>query len=267
MPNKKDSAYDFCLHILFDECRADAIREHIGFRISEATLLAPFTIFLLARLLAALYSPIQDCDEVFNFWEPTHYLNHGYGMQTWELSPVYAIRSWLYITLHALPVHVASWMPFEKPKTFEFYSLRFFLAALCAFCETRLYAAVSRAMNPRIAIIFLIVAVSSAGNFHATTSYLSSSFAMYSVVLSLSEFLNQQGGLRTARGLTWLGVGTILGWPFVAVLSLPFVLEELGWMLSGVRGVQAVFTRLIRGLTQSLLVLVDTIFPKAVAGR
>lgn len=39
---------------------------------------------------------------VFNYWEPTHYLSHGYGLQTWEYSPVYAIRSWAYVGLHTL---------------------------------------------------------------------------------------------------------------------------------------------------------------------
>ena len=60
-----------------------------------------FYIFLVANLIAAAYAPIQDCDETFNYWEPTHYLSHGYGLQTWEYSPDYAIRSWLYVALHA----------------------------------------------------------------------------------------------------------------------------------------------------------------------
>lgn len=58
--------------------------------------------FLLANLFSALYNPIQDCDETFNFWEPTHYLSHGYGFQTWEWSPEYGIRDWLYIIPHAV---------------------------------------------------------------------------------------------------------------------------------------------------------------------
>lgn len=61
-----------------------------------------FYILFAAHILAALYHPIQDCDEVFNYWEPSHYLNHGHGFQTWEYSPVYAIRSWAYAGLHAL---------------------------------------------------------------------------------------------------------------------------------------------------------------------
>jgi hypothetical protein len=36
------------------------------------------------RLVSARYNLIHDCDEVFNFWEPLHYLLYGYGKQTWE---------------------------------------------------------------------------------------------------------------------------------------------------------------------------------------
>jgi len=57
--------------------------------------------FLAANLLSALFAPIQDCDETFNYWEPTHYLSHGYGLQTWEYSPEFAIRSWVYIGIHS----------------------------------------------------------------------------------------------------------------------------------------------------------------------
>lgn len=60
------------------------------------------TIFFLVNLLAAFYAPIQDCDEVFNYWEPTHYLNHHYGLQTWEYAPEFSIRSWLYVLIHAI---------------------------------------------------------------------------------------------------------------------------------------------------------------------
>jgi alpha-1,2-mannosyltransferase len=77
----------------------------------------------MIRVAGAMYSNIQDCDEgtrskyqccaiglwtriVFNFWEPLHYLDRGYGFQTWEVSPVYAIRSWTYIILHLLPARI-----------------------------------------------------------------------------------------------------------------------------------------------------------------
>lgn len=43
--------------------------------------------------------------QVYNFWEPLHFLHRGYGFQTWEVSPEYSIRSWAYVLLH-LPIAV-----------------------------------------------------------------------------------------------------------------------------------------------------------------
>lgn len=70
-----------------------------------------FYVFLVANLIAAAYAPIQDCDETFNYWEPTHYLSHGYGLQTWEYSPDFAIRSWLYVGFHAILGNIRRLLP------------------------------------------------------------------------------------------------------------------------------------------------------------
>ena len=41
--------------------------------------------------------PIMDCDEVYNYWEPLHFLVHGTGLQTWEYAHEYALRTYAYI--------------------------------------------------------------------------------------------------------------------------------------------------------------------------
>jgi alpha-1,2-mannosyltransferase len=48
------------------------------------TWLEVFITLLFIRSFAAIYAPISDCDEVFNYWEPTHLMLEGYGFQTWE---------------------------------------------------------------------------------------------------------------------------------------------------------------------------------------
>ena len=35
--------------------------------------------FIFVRLLATFFSQIPDCDEVFNYWEPLHFLLYGSG--------------------------------------------------------------------------------------------------------------------------------------------------------------------------------------------
>jgi alpha-1,2-mannosyltransferase len=51
---------------------------------------------------------------VYNFWEPLHYLDQGNGFQTWETSPVYAIRSYAYILLHWAPTPIAQFLARDK---------------------------------------------------------------------------------------------------------------------------------------------------------
>ena len=65
-----------------------------------------WTIIAHLRVLSAVYAPIGDCDEVFNYWEPIHYVVYGTGLQTWEYSPTYALRSYLYIMMHASLIRV-----------------------------------------------------------------------------------------------------------------------------------------------------------------
>ncbi|OCK75708.1 glycosyltransferase family 22 protein [Lepidopterella palustris CBS 459.81] len=227
-----------------------------------------FYIFLGAHVLAAQFSPIQDCDEVFNYWEPTHYLNHGYGLQTWEYSPEYAIRSWTYTGIHASIVGIWQLFPFSTKAT-EFYFLRVILAFVCALCETRLYSTIVRTLNPRVAIFFLMVMVFSPGMFHASAAYLPSSFAMYCTMLGLSAFMDWKGGVRTAQGVFWFAFGGLIGWPFGAALMLPFLAEEV--LLASMTGqVWDAFLRFIDGGARAFTVLalqlcIDTFFYKKLA--
>jgi len=45
---------------------------------------------------------------VYNYWEPLHFLIKGYGFQTWEYAPEFAIRSWTYLLLHTIPVNLVN---------------------------------------------------------------------------------------------------------------------------------------------------------------
>ncbi|PLB34124.1 dolichyl-P-Man:Man(6)GlcNAc(2)-PP-dolichol alpha-1,2-mannosyltransferase [Aspergillus candidus] len=183
-----------------------------------------FYICLISNGIAAFLAPIQDCDEVFNFWEPAHYLNQGYGLQTWEYSPVYSIRSWLYVVLHASVGKVASLV--LSSKSSQFYAIRFVLAFVCAACETRLYSALCRILRPRIGLLFLMVVACSPGMFHASAAFLPSSFTMYMSMLGLTAFLDWRSGQKIAQGIMWFGLGAIVGWPFAGALILPLLLEE-----------------------------------------
>ncbi|DAA79053.1 TPA_exp: Mannosyltransferase [Trichophyton benhamiae CBS 112371] len=184
-----------------------------------------FYLCLLSNTLAAALSPIQDCDEVYNYWEPAHYLTHGHGLQTWEYSPEYSIRSWLYVGLHAGLAKALGL--FARTKSAQFYMVR-------------------------------------PGMFHASTAVLPSSFSMYMSMLGLAAFLDWQGGLKTVQGIICFGIGAMVGWPFAGALAIPFLLEEIAvaWSLGDIA---PAIKRVLEGVLKCLLilsvvVLVDSIF-------
>ncbi|KAI0398468.1 glycosyltransferase family 22 protein [Xylariaceae sp. FL0594] len=214
-----------------------------------------FYVFLFVNISAALFAPILDCDETFNYWEPTHYLSHGYGLQTWEYSPDYAIRSWFYVSLHAILGNFRRLLP-RSTKVAEFYCVRYGLAIICSLCQVMLFRVISFTMNPRIGFFFLLALVGSPGNFHASVAYLPSSFAMYMSFLGAAAFMNWKGGLKTSWGIRWFAVGGILGWPFASALCAPFLLEEgvFALMSDRERFWEAVL-RVGRGVIAALLLL------------
>ena len=187
-----------------------------------------FSVFTLANILAAIYAPIQDCDEVFNYWEPTHYLNHGFGLQTWEYSPEYAIRSWLYTVLHAIPGKLGAL--FFSQRRYVFYFIRILLAFICAGAETFLFESIAQAYNLTVAASFLISMTTAPGMFHASVAYLPSSFAMYTSMMGLATFIGSRNGSKTREGITWFGLGATIGWPFSAALILPLFTDELVYL-------------------------------------
>ncbi|KAI1335785.1 Alg9-like mannosyltransferase [Xylariaceae sp. FL0016] len=219
-----------------------------------------FYVFLAANVVSALFAPIQDCDETFNYWEPTHYLSHGYGLQTWEYSPDYAIRSWFYVALHAVAGSIRRLLP-RSTKVAEFYFVRYVLAFVCSLCQVLLFRVISFTLNSRIGLFFLMATVMSPGNFHASTAFLPSSFAMYMSLLGAAAFMNWRGGLKTSWGIWWFAVGGILGWPFASALCAPFMIEEgILAMFSDKERFFEVALRVLRGVTASgLLILGDAL--------
>lgn len=228
----------------------------------DLSSVAAFCVLLFVNLLASTYAPIQDCDEVFNYWEPTHYIAHGFGLQTWEYSPEYAIRSWLYVLIHAIPSGIAA--VFVSSKVLEFYFVRGVLGLICAGCETRLFSTILRTMNPRIAVIFLLAMVSSSGMFHASVAYLPSSFAMYTTMMGAAAFMDVKDGLKTTEGIMWFGIGATIGWPFSAALILPFIPDELVY-LKRTTDVNGVAIRVLGGVLRTLAIVVGPSPPSSVA--
>lgn len=90
--------YQINTHILCRE--AQALLSESG--TVTLSLISASRILFIMHCFSALYRLVDDCDEVYNYWEPTHYLLQGYGRETWEYSTDYKIRSWAFIFVNAL---------------------------------------------------------------------------------------------------------------------------------------------------------------------
>jgi alpha-1,2-mannosyltransferase len=108
-------------------------------RLSKGQVLG---VLVLIRSVAAMVTYITDCDETFNYWEPLHYVLHGFGMQTWEYSPLYGLRSYAFLMPYGLPAWAAA--QFTDDKVVAFYAVRGAAGLVCAYCEATLYDAVRR---------------------------------------------------------------------------------------------------------------------------
>ncbi|KAJ6469635.1 glycosyltransferase family 22 protein [Mycena vitilis] len=186
-------------------------------------------ILLLIRVTGAMYSNIDDCDEVFNFWEPLHLLDHGYGFQTWEVSPEYAIRSWAYIALHMLPAKLSKLL-LTGDKRAAFFAVRISLATVSVFAEAKFYRTVYEKINERVGRYLFFMLLFSTGMWNASAALLPSSFAMYMATFAFSYALapsSAQNNQRTLAATLLFATGAIVGWPFALALSIPFVFEEL----------------------------------------
>lgn len=131
--------------------------------------LLPLISLGMLRYMSATTNIIHDCDEVFNYWEPLHYLLYKSGFQTWEYSSQFALRSYLYIIFHKLIASPASWW-FGEEKVRVFYAVRIFLGLISAATDAALVVALSRKYGKRLASYALAMLCLTSGCFFASTS-------------------------------------------------------------------------------------------------
>ncbi|KAL3282796.1 hypothetical protein HHI36_005962 [Cryptolaemus montrouzieri] len=181
-----------------------------------------FKAILSARFCAAIWSHITDCDETFNYWEPMHFLVFGKGLQTWEYSPEFALRSYTYILFHAVPAVIYHKL-FQPNPLLIFYFTRCLLGLLAAFFEVYFYKAVCREFGIHIGRVCLVFLLFAPGVFISSTAFLPSSFAMYMFMGACSAWWGQKYNLA----VFFTALGSLLGWPFAALLGVPIAYDML----------------------------------------
>ena len=189
---------------------------------------ALLALLIAVRVAGALLTPIADCDEVFNYWEPVHFVLYGSGLQTWEYAPKFALRSYVYVLLHAAPAWALSAAATlagapAQAKLVAFYGVRTILALICAACELRFARAVRAAWGARGGRVVLALLLGSSGMYHAAPAMLPSTFVMLCTMLSAASWMRGNFAAAVASGL----VGVIFGWPYVGLMFVPLFLEAV----------------------------------------
>ncbi|KAJ8972591.1 hypothetical protein NQ317_002317 [Molorchus minor] len=149
-----------------------------------------FKTILSARFCAAIWSYITDCDETFNYWEPMHYLVFGKGLQTWEYSPEYGLRSYLYLMVHAVPAWIYNKLLQPNP-ILIFYFTRCLLGLIWPYVKIQPFCP---QVLPCIQPLQLV----------------------------------QHGGSKSMHWQYFFtALGSLLGWPFAALLGVPIAFDML----------------------------------------
>ncbi|KAJ4456550.1 hypothetical protein; 2-mannosyltransferase ALG9 [Paratrimastix pyriformis] len=207
--------------------------------------------FFAVRLVAALVTYVGDCDETFNYWEPTHYLMYGTGFQTWEYSPEFGLRSYGYLLPHVGVGMLARL--FTSNKIQVWFSIRTTLALFCAACEALFVQGVRYRFRDTIAWVTYAFLMVSAGMFQASVSFLPSAFAMCCIMAGMGCWM-QQGSSRVSQFWTVFAfeAAALMGWPFSGLCAVPVALNLMTG--SGYRFVKTV----IWGLSALAIIMVPT---------
>lgn len=197
----------------------------------------PLFVMVAVRVAGALFLPITDCDEIYNYWEPARYLLTGAGLQTWEYAPTFALRSWLFVWIYVWP----AWLVRAVASSLWSLPALYFLikactAAVCAFAEAYLCQSASLRFGDRAGKVTFVCCLASAGIALSAPAFLPSSFAMVCYMFAsgawmrldaLPSVLAAQRRTASMVAVSAVAASAILGWPFAALLGLPIALDLL----------------------------------------
>lgn len=185
-------------------------------------------IGILAALCSTVWNNINDCDETFNYLEPLGFIistANNTGFQTWEYSPQFGLRSYLYLWIIGWPAYVL--VRFGLPGWLQFLGIRLFLSLLAAVFSSLLANSSSLYLYPdngfkrlTFKVIFCLIHSAAPGNFISASSSVPSALAASMTSLMLSTWINGQYFYSVGA----VAVSTIIVWPFSAVLGVPLAL-------------------------------------------
>lgn len=213
-------------------------------------------LFAVINLSAVFLNHIDDTDETYGYYEPLHYLLYQKGMQTWEYSPAYAIRSYAFIYPLFTVAHVLRQLGVEKIHLF--YSVRVLLGLCTSYAQGRLVTSLRErykddeaSAKKGLSLISGLFLMCSPGVFYASTSFLPSAVSTTCTMLSMANWFEE-----SAAGCIFWGSVAVLGtgWPFVGLIFLPFGLHLVCSSFHD-DGFTGVFQLCLKGIIVVLLIL------------
>lgn len=190
----------------------------IATRDSYTTTQTPMVLVsILVALRAALVVRmiIPDCDETYNYWDPLNVVLRGFGKQTWEYSPEYAIRLWAYLMVYAVPAWIASKLGVSDQ--WLFYVVRLAIVLFTVWGEITLYRLIRRQFGKEALNWFMVFSAALTGMAHAGVALLPLLWALQTQLVAVAAALD--GHYLTL--VVWQFVGGLLGWPFALALGVP----------------------------------------------
>lgn len=195
----------------------------------------------------------MDCDEVFNYWEPLHFLLFGTGFQTWEYAHQYALRTFAYLmplvgiskVYQVIIPYLPAWLwplltanqnvmvvaptiaesleGISTEKLALFLLLRATLAGAMAYAEISFCQAISLCGEggDRMKLVSLVTGgllLSSAGMSHAAGALLPSSTLTFIWLLAATAFLKLQ---HLWFAFFAISATLAIGWPFGVLMFVP----------------------------------------------
>ena len=208
---------------------------------SILSILAP--VYVGYRMWLANRMPIMDCDEVYNYWEPLHYLLFGLGLQTWEYANEYALRTYAYLTplvglsqaiipyIQHIPPSFWTFLgqsfPYGEPfapKVALFWMLRALLAGGMGLAELCFCHALVPTASPTVSVTTAFLLITSTGMSHASGALLPSSTLMLLWMLGAAAYLSQRHVMFSVAAI----LATLAtGWPFGCLMFVPLGVDIL----------------------------------------
>ena len=171
------------------------------------------------RIISALVNPISDCDETYNYWEPTSFLLNNNGMQTWEYYNKYKLRSYIYI----LPQYYFGkiLMYYGLNNIQIFYGIRIFLTIIMFICETYFLSGIYHWFGKRTTKYTLYFMTFSSGMFNCCSAYLPQSFVLCCMLMCYGSLYRNNYRLI----ILFMGIAGLIGWPFIGLLGLQLLID------------------------------------------